>query len=81
MALGVEAAGVVAAVGDAVDGWAPGDEVLTHPLPLRQQGAWARRLTAPAALLARKRPTSSRPASTRARPSEDRAGTLADTPG
>jgi len=54
MALGVEAAGVVAAVADAVDGWAPGDEVLTHPLPLRQQGAWAPRLTAPAALLARK---------------------------
>jgi NADPH:quinone reductase-like Zn-dependent oxidoreductase len=33
MALGVEAAGVVSAVGAAVDDWAPGDEVLTHPLP------------------------------------------------
>jgi NADPH:quinone reductase-like Zn-dependent oxidoreductase len=35
MALGVEAAGVVSAVGAAVDDWASGDEVLTHPLPLR----------------------------------------------
>jgi NADPH:quinone reductase-like Zn-dependent oxidoreductase len=34
MALGVEAAGVVAAVGSGVEGWSVGDEVLTHPLPL-----------------------------------------------
>jgi NADPH:quinone reductase-like Zn-dependent oxidoreductase len=54
MALGVEAAGVVAAVGSAVSSWAPGDEVITHPLPLRYQGAWAPTLIAPAALLARK---------------------------
>jgi NADPH:quinone reductase-like Zn-dependent oxidoreductase len=54
MALGVEAAGVIAAVGEAVDGWSAGDEVLTHPLPLRAQGTWAPRLIAPAALLARK---------------------------
>ena len=54
MALGVEAAGVVAAVGDAVDGFSAGDEVLTHPLPLRDQGAWAAALLAPAAQLARK---------------------------
>ena len=33
MALGVEAAGVVAAVGGMVTDWAPGDEVMTHPLP------------------------------------------------
>jgi NADPH:quinone reductase-like Zn-dependent oxidoreductase len=39
MALGVEAAGVVAEVGSMVTAWAPGDEVMTHPLPLRDQGA------------------------------------------
>jgi NADPH:quinone reductase-like Zn-dependent oxidoreductase len=54
MALGVQAAGVVVAVGERVDGWAPGDEVLTHPLPLRHQGAWAPKLVASAALLAHK---------------------------
>jgi NADPH:quinone reductase-like Zn-dependent oxidoreductase len=54
LALGVEAAGVVAAVGDEVTSLAPGDEVLTHPLPLRHQGAWAPWLLAPAALVARK---------------------------
>ena len=54
MALGVEAAGVVTAVGAAVHDWAPGDEVLTHPLPLRTGGTWAPQLIAPAALLARK---------------------------
>ena len=53
MALGVEAAGVVSA-GAAVHDWAPGDEVLTHPLPLRAGGTWAPQLIAPAALLARK---------------------------
>jgi NADPH:quinone reductase-like Zn-dependent oxidoreductase len=54
LALGVEAAGVVAEVGEDVTTLAPGDEVLTHPLPLRHQGAWAERLVAPAALVARK---------------------------
>jgi NADPH:quinone reductase-like Zn-dependent oxidoreductase len=53
-ALGVEAAGTVRAVGDAVADWSPGDEVMTHPLPLRDQGTWAPQLIAPAALLARK---------------------------
>jgi NADPH:quinone reductase-like Zn-dependent oxidoreductase len=53
-ALGVEAAGTVLAVGDAVGDWSPGDEVMTHPLPLRDQGTWAPQLIAPAALLARK---------------------------
>ena len=53
-ALGVEAAGTVVAVGDAVAEWSPGDEVMTHPLPLRDQGTWAPHLIAPAALLARK---------------------------
>jgi NADPH:quinone reductase-like Zn-dependent oxidoreductase len=54
LVLGVEAAGVVAAVGEKVTSLAPGDEVLTHPLPLRHQGTWAERLVAPAALVARK---------------------------
>jgi NADPH:quinone reductase-like Zn-dependent oxidoreductase len=54
MALGVQAAGVVVAVREGVDGWAPGDEVLTHPLPFRHQGAWGPKLVAPGALLAHK---------------------------
>jgi len=54
MALGVEAAGRVLAVGDAGSEWELGDEVMTHPLPLRDQGTWAPRLIAPAALLAEK---------------------------
>ena len=47
MALGVAAAGVIAAVGEAVGKWKEGDEVLTHPLPLRDQGTWAPSLIAP----------------------------------
>ncbi len=54
MALGVSAAGVVAAVGAHASGWATGDEVLTHPLPLREQGTWAPYLIATAALVAHK---------------------------
>jgi NADPH:quinone reductase-like Zn-dependent oxidoreductase len=54
MALGVEAAGTVMAAGQAVRDWAPGDAVMTHPVPLRDQGTWAPRLIAPAGLLARK---------------------------
>src|SRR4030095_12736179 len=54
LVLGVEAAGVVAAVGEDVTSFVPGDEVLTHPLPLRHQGAWAESLVAPAALVAPK---------------------------
>src|SRR5205085_3968234 len=54
LALGVEAAGVIDAVGEQVTTLARGDGVLTHPLPLRQQGAWAEWLVAPAALVARK---------------------------
>ena len=41
MALGVEAAGHVAAVGDRVAGVRAGDRVTTHSVPLRGQGAWA----------------------------------------
>jgi NADPH:quinone reductase-like Zn-dependent oxidoreductase len=54
MALGVEAAGTVLAAGQAVSDWAPGDAVMTHPVPLRDQGTWAPRLIAPAGLLADK---------------------------
>ena len=54
MALGVEAAGTVLAAGQAVGDWAPGDEVMTHPVPLRDQGTWAPRVIVPAGLLARK---------------------------
>jgi NADPH:quinone reductase-like Zn-dependent oxidoreductase len=54
LALGVEAAGVVAAVGEEVTRFALGDELLTHPLPLRHHGTWAELLVAPAALVARK---------------------------
>ena len=56
LVLGVEAAGVVVAVGDDVTTFAVGDEVLTHPVPLRYQGAWAEHLVAPAALVAMKPP-------------------------
>lgn len=54
MALGVAAAGTVMTAGPAVRDWAPGDAVMTHPVPLRDQGTWAPRLIAPAELLARK---------------------------
>jgi NADPH:quinone reductase-like Zn-dependent oxidoreductase len=56
LALGVEASGVVVAVGESVTAFAPGDAVLTHPVPLRGQGTWAELLMAPAALVARKPP-------------------------
>jgi NADPH:quinone reductase-like Zn-dependent oxidoreductase len=58
-ALGVEAAGTVLAAGRAVSDWVPGDAVMTHPVPLRDQGTWAPRLIAPAGLLARKPPGAS----------------------
>jgi NADPH:quinone reductase-like Zn-dependent oxidoreductase len=54
MALGVEAAGVVAEIGHGVKDFVVGDHVITHPLPLREQGTWAPQLLAPAALLADK---------------------------
>jgi NADPH:quinone reductase-like Zn-dependent oxidoreductase len=59
MALGVEAAGTVLAAGRAVGDWVPGDAVMTHAVPLRDQGTWAPRLIAPAALLAGKPPSAS----------------------
>jgi NADPH:quinone reductase-like Zn-dependent oxidoreductase len=52
MALGVEAAGLVAAVGDRVDGIKTGDRVTGHSTPLREQGAWAERFIAAAGHLA-----------------------------
>jgi NADPH:quinone reductase-like Zn-dependent oxidoreductase len=48
MALGVEAAGLVVAVGDRVNGIRAGDRVTTHSLPLREQGTWAERFIAAA---------------------------------
>jgi len=54
MALGVEAAGVITAVGDSVEDLGLGDEVLSHPLPLRDQGTWAPLLIASATALGRK---------------------------
>lgn len=52
MALGTEAAGTVAAVGSGVTELREGDQVMTHPLPLRRHGTWAARLLAPAATVA-----------------------------
>jgi NADPH:quinone reductase-like Zn-dependent oxidoreductase len=54
MALGVEAAGTVAAVGAGVDGWSVGDEVMTHPVPLLEHGCWSELLLARADVLAAK---------------------------
>jgi NADPH:quinone reductase-like Zn-dependent oxidoreductase len=45
MALGVEAAGIVASVGSSVAGWAVGDRVTAHSAPLREQGSWAEWVT------------------------------------
>ena len=59
MALGVEASGIVIAVGSSVHRFAEADEVLTHPVPLRHQGAWAERLVAAEATVARKPPNMS----------------------
>jgi NADPH:quinone reductase-like Zn-dependent oxidoreductase len=52
MALGTSGAGTIAAVGSGVAGLREGDEVMTHPLPLRRHGTWASRLLAPAASVA-----------------------------
>src|SRR5919206_291576 len=59
MALGTEAAGTVAAVGAGVTELREGDEVMTHPLPLRRNGTWAERLLAPAAAVAARPPAAS----------------------
>ena len=52
MALGTEAAGTVAVVGSGVVELREGEDVMTHPLPLRRHGTWARRVLAPAATVA-----------------------------
>jgi NADPH:quinone reductase-like Zn-dependent oxidoreductase len=54
MALGVEAAGTVSAVGEHVRQWSPGDSVLTHPVPLRGGGTWTERMIVAGDLLAPK---------------------------
>jgi NADPH:quinone reductase-like Zn-dependent oxidoreductase len=59
MALGTEAAGTVAAAGAGVTEVHEGDEVMTHPLPLRRHGTWARRVLAPAASVAPRPPAAS----------------------
>src|SRR5207248_10156217 len=52
VALGTEVAGTVAAAGSGVAELGEGDEVITHPLPLRRHGTWAGRVLAPAATVA-----------------------------
>src|SRR5262249_16199560 len=59
MALGTEAAGTVAAVGSGVAEVREGDEVITHPLPLRRHGTWTRRVLALAATVAPRPPEAS----------------------
>src|SRR5919198_613819 len=59
MALGTEAAGTVAAAGSGVAELREGDEVMTHPLPLRRHGTWAGRVLAPAATVAARPPAAS----------------------
>lgn len=56
MALGVEAAGVIQAVGAQASEFSVGDAVLCHPVPLRDQGTWAPLLIAPVESLAHKPP-------------------------
>ena len=57
MALGVETAGTVTAVGSAVTTFGIGDEVLTHCVPFREQGAWAEQVICAAADCAGKPPS------------------------
>jgi NADPH:quinone reductase-like Zn-dependent oxidoreductase len=54
MALGVEAAGIVTEVGGEVKDFGVGDEVLTHSVPLLENGFWAEQAIASAAHLAMK---------------------------
>src|SRR2546430_9087749 len=59
MALGTEAVGTVTAAGSGVVELREGDEVMTHPLPLRRHGTWAERVLAPAATVAIRPPGAS----------------------
>jgi len=52
MALGVEAAGIVAAVGEQAAGITTGDRVSVHSAPLREQGTWAEQHVAAAGQVA-----------------------------
>ena len=54
MALGVEAAGVVRAIGPRQVRFMPGAEVMVHSAPLRYQGAWAEWFLAPGSDVAAK---------------------------
>ncbi len=54
MALGVEAAGVVSAIGATQTRFALGDEVLVHSVPMRHHGAWAELFLAPGGHVAAK---------------------------
>jgi NADPH:quinone reductase-like Zn-dependent oxidoreductase len=54
MALGVASSGTLIAVGTDVNGWSVGDEVMTHPVPLLDQGCWSELLLARADVLAAK---------------------------
>ena len=56
-ALGVEAAGRVAATGSEVTGFAAGDEVLAYVFPFRDGGAWAEQVIVPAAQLVPRPPS------------------------
>src|SRR4029453_4214980 len=57
--VGAEGAGTVAATGSSVAELREGDEVITHPLPLRRHGTWAGRVLAPAATVAIRPPEAS----------------------
>jgi NADPH:quinone reductase-like Zn-dependent oxidoreductase len=59
MALGTSAAGTIVAVGSGVAEFREGDDVMTHPLPLRRHGTWATRLLAPAVSVAGRPPEAS----------------------
>jgi NADPH:quinone reductase-like Zn-dependent oxidoreductase len=54
MALGVEAAGTVVAVGSSVQRAGVGDALITHPVPLRDQGTWAEQVIVAEDTVARK---------------------------
>src|SRR3954466_6741756 len=59
MALGTSAGGTGAAAGSGGGGRREGDEVMTHPLPLRRHGTWAEKVLAPAAAVAARPPEAS----------------------
>ena len=52
MALGVQAAGIVRAVGSEIGGFKVGQRVLTHSAPFRRQGAWAQQFIVPVVAVA-----------------------------